>query len=689
MLDVGNRVAGFEIEAYVARGGMAVVYRAREVGLGGRVVALKVIAPELASDETFRRRFTQESHLAASIDHPNIIPIYAAGEADGQLYLVMRYVDGETLGAVFKDEGPLGPDEVLAIFAQVAGALDAAHAHELVHRDVKPKNILLVGNAELTRRHVYLSDFGLTKRVSGDTSVTTAGQFLGTIRYVAPEQISNAPISHRADIYSLACVIFESLTGEPPFVSNDEAATLWSHMSQDPPAVSQRRPGLPIAVDDVLRRALAKDPEQRQQTCQALVAELRAALLPAPSSPGAVPVSGATPADPPGSRAETVVLSPPSSAGTQSDNAEDTIPQPLVAPRQRSPEPVTVPDPAPPSRSRSPLPFIVIGLLLVGIVAGVVLAVVQARRLVAGPAVSNSPSATPSESGSASPVSGLPQSAEPLADDTLVWRYEDGGRWTIATVAIDRDDSRELITGRPNRSVQLTPDRRTILYMHEDSKEVITLRAMAADGQQDRVLFQDGSDDCPRMSRPSVRADGLLALFCAEVPGGRGQLNLMSIDGTLVRVLARGRLGDPAFTPDGEVVTFWSADNEGVEGGSLQQVRVDGSGEVEEILLGEDGEYSDPTWAPAGDRLLATRTRGNEGQIIAIDLADGGSADPRPLTSGYADKGPSWSPDSSQVVFRRGTDKKSDVYLMNADGSDARQVFHSDGYASEPVWTAQ
>ena len=158
----------------------------------------------------------------------------------------------------------------------------------------------MVGDAELTRRHVYLSDFGLTKRVSGDTSVTTAGQFLGTIRYVAPEQISNAPISHRADIYSLACVIFESLTGEPPFVSNDEAATLWSHMSQDPPAVSQRRPGLPIAVDDVLRRALAKDPEQRQQTCQALVAELRAALLPAPSSPGAVPVSGATPADPPG-----------------------------------------------------------------------------------------------------------------------------------------------------------------------------------------------------------------------------------------------------------------------------------------------------------------------------------------------------------------------------------------------------
>ena len=346
MLDIGNRVAGFEIEAWVARGGMAVVYRAREVGLGGRVVALKVIAPELAEDETFRHRFTQESHLAASIDHPNIIPIYAAGEADGQLYLVMRYVDGETLGAVFKDQGPLAPADALAIFAQVAGALDAAHAHELVHRDVKPKNILLVGKGELARRHVYLSDFGLTKRVTSDTSVTTAGQFLGTIRYVAPEQISKAPISHQTDIYSLACVIFEALTGQPPFDSNDEAATLWSHMSQNPPSASQRRPGLPVAVDDVLRRALAKNPAQRQPTCQTLIAELRAALDP----------SSAT-----GPAAETVLLSTPGPADPEpygagsvegpaafsgSYGAVETAPQPDTPPLQPMPEPVRVPAPA-------------------------------------------------------------------------------------------------------------------------------------------------------------------------------------------------------------------------------------------------------------------------------------------------------------------------------------------------------
>ena len=294
MLNVGDRVGGFEIDAKVARGGMAVVYRAREIALG-RTVALKVIAPELAEDPTFRHRFTQESRLAASIDHPNIIPIYAAGEVDGLLYLVMRYVDGDTLAAVFTEHAPLDPDDAVALFGQVAGALDAAHAHHLVHRDVKPRNILLAPGPELAQRHVYLTDFGLTKRVGGDSTVTTAGQFLGTIRYVAPEQISSAPISSRADVYSLACVIVEGLTGEPPFVRDDEAALLWSHMSEDPPSVSERRPALPVAVDAVLRRGLAKDPADRQPTCGELVGDLAAALTPAPSASAETVVLSASP----------------------------------------------------------------------------------------------------------------------------------------------------------------------------------------------------------------------------------------------------------------------------------------------------------------------------------------------------------------------------------------------------------
>ena len=285
-------MAGLEVEAFLARGGMAVVYRARDLRLG-QTVALKVIAPELAQHEEFRQRFTRESELAASLDHPNVIPIYAAGEFEDLLYLVMRYVPGEDLGTVLAERKMLPPREVLPIFTQVAGALDAAHAHNLVHRDVKPGNILLSGDAsDLAQRHVYLSDFGFTKRLSSLTGLTTAGHFIGTIQYVSPEQVANRPQDHRSDIYSLGCVIYESFAGEPPFVSEDDAALLWAHLTDSPPLVSDRRPDLPANVDEVLQRAMAKDPDDRQQDCRTLMGDLRSAFR----SPGQTrpPPSGGT-----------------------------------------------------------------------------------------------------------------------------------------------------------------------------------------------------------------------------------------------------------------------------------------------------------------------------------------------------------------------------------------------------------
>jgi hypothetical protein len=270
---------------------MAVVYRARDLSLD-RTVALKVIAPELASNDKFRQRFMRESELAASIDHPNIIPIYAAGEEDRLLYLVMRYVPGEDLGSVIKERGVLRPREVLPLFTQLAGALDAAHARQLVHRDVKPGNVLLSGDDDLAQRHVYLSDFGLTKRLSSLTGFTTAGHFLGTIQYVAPEQVANRAVDHRSDIYSLGCVLYEALAGEPPFVREDDAALLWSHVAQEAPPISSRREGLPKALDPVFARTLAKDPDKRPVNCRTLVSELRQAFR-SPDRPPATRSAGA------------------------------------------------------------------------------------------------------------------------------------------------------------------------------------------------------------------------------------------------------------------------------------------------------------------------------------------------------------------------------------------------------------
>ncbi|HEX6020484.1 MAG TPA: serine/threonine-protein kinase [Solirubrobacter sp.] len=260
MTDVleGAHIAGCRIEAVAGRGGMGIVYRATQISLG-RPVALKLIAPEHAADRDFRERFQRESRMAAAIDHPNVIPVYEAGEEDGRLYLVMRWVAGTDLHRLLRDKGRLEPARAAAIVNQVAGALDAAHAAGLVHRDVKPANVLLSND------HAYLADFGLTRVAGADTRHTTAGHFLGTVDYMAPEQFQRdgSPIiDARADVYALGCVLFSALTGEPPFRRDTVPATMLAHMHDPPPRASDA-PGVPSAFDRVLARALAKAPEDR------------------------------------------------------------------------------------------------------------------------------------------------------------------------------------------------------------------------------------------------------------------------------------------------------------------------------------------------------------------------------------------------------------------------------------------
>ena len=206
-------------------------------------------------NETFRLRFRRESELAAAIEHPNVIPIYRAGAVDGRLYIAMRFVDGEDLSTVLGRQGGLPMDQLLPLFAQIASAVDAAHAAGLVHRDVKPGNVLLTGHAgDLSARHVYLTDFGLTKRSTSWTGLTSVGHFLGSIGYVAPEQIVGGAVGGAADVYSLGCMLYEAMAGEPPFVAQNDAAMMWAHVAGPIPSVRGRRPDLPPAVDDVLAR---------------------------------------------------------------------------------------------------------------------------------------------------------------------------------------------------------------------------------------------------------------------------------------------------------------------------------------------------------------------------------------------------------------------------------------------------
>ena len=269
---IGTEIAGFRIESQLGRGGMGVVYLAQHLRLD-RKVALKVLAPELGESEKFRERFIRESRVAASIDHPNIVPIYDADERDGLLFIAMRYVEGTDLRKLLKAEGTLEPIRVLAIVEQVASALDAAHARGLVHRDVKPGNVLLTA-----ADHVYLSDFGLTKRALSVSGLTKTGQLVGTIDYVAPEHIKGAPVDGRADVYSLGCVAYECLTGSVPFPREMEVAVLWAHVEEMPPRPSALAPDLSPRVDEAIGRALAKDPSDRPSTGTELTSDLADAL---------------------------------------------------------------------------------------------------------------------------------------------------------------------------------------------------------------------------------------------------------------------------------------------------------------------------------------------------------------------------------------------------------------------------
>jgi serine/threonine-protein kinase len=272
---IGTELAGYRIEALVGAGGMGVVYRASDPRLD-RSVALKLLPASYADDPGYRRRFLDESRRAAAIEHPHIVPVHEAGEATGVLYIAMRYVEGADLAQLLARAGPLDPERTIALLAPIADALDTAHARGLVHRDVKPSNVLVADPAKT--EHVYLTDFGIAKRFAGARTETGTGHALGTADYVAPEQIEGDEVDGRADVYSLGCVLFECLAGRPPFRRDTPVATLVAHAHEPVPALSERRRELPVEIDAVVERALAKSPRDRYETCGELVEAARATL---------------------------------------------------------------------------------------------------------------------------------------------------------------------------------------------------------------------------------------------------------------------------------------------------------------------------------------------------------------------------------------------------------------------------
>ena len=323
-LHPGDVFAGHSIEGLAGRGGMGVVYRATELTLD-RVVALKLIAPSLAGDPDFRARFLRESRAAASIEHPNVLPIYYAGEHGDELYIAMRYVDGQDMRTLVRASGSLPADRVANLVAQVGAALDVAHERGLVHRDVKPANVLLAAGD-----HAYLTDFGLAKHIESTAAISRPGGWVGTLGYVAPEQIRGERVDARTDVYALGCVLVHALSGKPPYVRDSEEATLWAHLHAPAPGVAE---GVPDAFTDVVDRALAKDPAERYPSAGDLgrAALAAAGAMPAPGPERTVAQGDAAPVDSIAASTGTTRVSPAAEAPTAAAAT-------AVAPERQPPE---------------------------------------------------------------------------------------------------------------------------------------------------------------------------------------------------------------------------------------------------------------------------------------------------------------------------------------------------------------
>ena len=359
-------LAGYRVESLLGRGGMSVVYLAEHVSLG-RKVALKVLASPLAHDPSFRERFMRESQRAAGLDHPNVIPIYDAGEidggdADGLLYIAMRYVDGPDLRSLLRRDGRLGVGRTLYMLEQVASALDAAHDNDLIHRDVKPSNIMIAEPSE----HVYLTDFGVAKQTSAP-DLTRTGIFVGTIEYAAPEQIEGLTLDRRTDVYALGCVLYECLAGRPPFERDAEVAVMHAHLTSPPPRLTEARPDLPKELDRIVARAMAKSRDERYATAPEVVDAAHAVLRRSPTASQPVvaryeePVA-AIPVNDPDETAPPVGVAPAPEPSAPS--AEASIEEPASAAAPAAP-----PTEAPPARSGPRLPQWGLTAILVALAA--------------------------------------------------------------------------------------------------------------------------------------------------------------------------------------------------------------------------------------------------------------------------------------------------------------------------------
>ena len=626
-LGLGSGFGRYRIDGILGRGGMGTVFRAQDLELG-RPVALKVLSPELAADSGFRARFVREARLLASLDHASVVPIYEAGEVGGLLFLAMRYVPGRDLGAILRREGPLDPARVVRLLGEIAQALDAAHSLGLVHRDVKASNIL-VSSDKHGQERVFLADFGLTKRRGSGVGPTRPGQLVGSVGALAPEQIEGHPIDGRADQYALACLMYECLTGDPPFDADNDLAVLVRQLRSLPPDLREARPDLPSELAVVIARGLARRPDGRYASCGALIEAAAIAL----GMPGVSTVARAGSTGP-GAPA-------PGPRGGSGGQGVARAP----GERQAQPGPTST------GWVRRAAIVAITGMTVAAV--GITLSVLGSGDRAAPIGLT-----TPLPPGRIVFVGGLGRAAELYSirvDGTDLARITDDG-WNDASPAISPDGMSLAYASEAqgNRDIGILRfddpgatrltlsvedddhpawswDGQALAFTrgHAGSDIFVVANAFAADSLTSRSLrittgpaTDSGatwSPDGPTIAMSSDRA-------------GRSHIWRLEPGADVWHAVTDGPYTDtaPAWSPDGSRIAFVRTSDEGA---GLFRIRPDGRDLAR--LTRDAARQPDPAWSPDGRFLVYARGDGGDGSdLVLLDVASGASTI---LDTGVAD----------------------------------------------------
>ena len=662
----GSQLGSFLLGDVLGRGGMGVVYRATNLDTSDEV-ALKLMSPELSTSEEFRQRFLNEAAVGPIMDHPNVVPIYGSGEVDGELYIAMKLIEGRNLKEVLKKEGALEPKRALRIFRQVASALDAAHESGMVHRDIKPQNILLAtddGHHDLA----YVSDFGLVKPMSSDTSASRTGQVFGSLPYMAPEQIEVMEMDGRADVYALACVLFESLTGKPPFERPNEVAVVWAHVHEQPPFVTEVNKDLPGGIDGVVMQAMSKHPDDRFLTCGEFIEAFEQGL------------------------------------GRQHSRVSRAM-RPLVArtERPKTEREVWGPNFFPElSRIRKVQrkinwwkvgAFATACFLIASVQVGREGGLTQAVSDVAAAAGSAGRSlidAVGSDEDATSTRRREPRDAEIAAESGPLSGFV-GLQLPLGASGTEPDESLRSPTLRsitPPDSVLseslmiFTSNRRYPASERDPRYGSMDLFAMNADGSRLRNL--SASNDSKSDLFPELSPCGQLAFMRAV--GDYDHLYVLAADGAIILLESWLLHHEIALSPDCRRFVYRV-------GESLIIRNLYNS--EERVVIRHPGHPRYPEWSPDGSKILFDAAPAGSSEVtggvvsIFVVNADGTGLTRLTATQSW-DVRATWSPDGSKIAFRRGAREvgaDGDVWVMNADGSEQQQLTHAPGDDLPLTWS--